>query len=200
MAHNLILIRHGEHLDAEHGVIDGPLSPRGIAQAEAVGARLAGMNISEIWHSPLERAWETVRVLEKFISAKKIEPSALLMDCIPSGKSQETPAVFDPFFGSVTEVEIEAGNAQMEDAVAEFLGAGRRGSTDVIVTHNNVISWFVREVLAAPSWKWVTLNQSHCGITVLQQRPGRPWTLVSHNDVGHLPPDLRSGTPDTFTI
>ncbi|MEG3035914.1 MAG: histidine phosphatase family protein, partial [Aurantimicrobium sp.] len=40
MAHNIILVRHGEQLDAEHGVIDGPLSPRGIAQAEAVGRRL----------------------------------------------------------------------------------------------------------------------------------------------------------------
>ena len=41
MAHNIILVRHGEQLDAEHGVIDGPLSPRGIAQAEAVGRRPA---------------------------------------------------------------------------------------------------------------------------------------------------------------
>jgi serine/threonine-protein phosphatase PGAM5 len=90
MAHNIILVRHGEHLDAEHGVIDGPLSERGIAQAEAVGKRLAGMDISTIWHSPLERAWETVRVMEKYVHAQAVEPSALLMDCIPSGKTPET--------------------------------------------------------------------------------------------------------------
>jgi serine/threonine-protein phosphatase PGAM5 len=200
MAHNIILVRHGEHLDAEHGVIDGPLSERGIAQAEAVGKRLAGMDISTIWHSPLERAWETVRVMEKYVHAQAVEPSALLMDCIPSGKTPETPDSFDPFFGSVTDAEIEAGSAQMADAVAEFLGVGRQDTTDLMVTHNNVISWFVREVMDAPDWKWVPLNQAHCGITVLQHRRGRPWALLSHNDVGHLPVELRSGTPGSFTI
>lgn len=200
MAHNIILVRHGEQLDAEHGVIDGPLSPRGIAQAQAVGRRLADVEFSHVWHSPLERAWETVRVMSEQMQGVTTEPSALLMDCIPSGKSEETPAAFDPFFGSVTDAEIEAGSAQMADAVAEFLAPGRQGETDLLVTHNNVISWFVLEALGAPAWKWVTLNQAYCGITVLQQRPGRPWALVSHNDLGHLPVELRSGIPDAYTI
>ena len=63
MAHNIILVRHGEQLDAEHGVIDGPLSPRGVRQAIALGDRLSGLQITNAWHSPLERAWETDRVL-----------------------------------------------------------------------------------------------------------------------------------------
>lgn len=200
MAHNIILVRHGEHLDAEHGVIDGPLSPRGVLQAQALAERISGLEISHIYHSPLERAWETVRVLQERMPSVSAEPSALLMDCVPSGKTADTPTVFDPFFGSVTEAEIEAGKAQMDDALAEFLAPGRQDETDLLVTHNNVISWFVREVLGSPDWKWVALNQAHCGITILQQRPGRPWAMVSHNDMGHLPVELRSGLPDTFTV
>jgi probable phosphoglycerate mutase len=69
-----------------------------------------------------------------------------------------------------------------------------------LVTHNSVIAWLVREVLGAPEWKWLTLTQAHCGITVLYQRTGRPWTLVSHNDVGHLPVDLRTGLPETYAL
>ena len=34
MPHHLYLVRHGEQLDAEHGMPDGPLSPRGRRQAE----------------------------------------------------------------------------------------------------------------------------------------------------------------------
>lgn len=200
MAHNIILVRHGEHLDAEHGVIDGPLSPRGVLQAQALAERISGLGISHIYHSPLERAWETVRVLQERMPSVSAEPSALLMDCVPSGKTADTPTVFDPFFGSVTEAEIEAGKAQMDDALAEFLAPGRQDETDILVTHNNVISWFVREVLGSPDWKWVALNQAHCGITILQQRPGRPWAMVSHNDMGHLPVELRSGLPDAFTV
>ena len=193
--HNIILVRHGEQIDAEHGVIDSSLSPRGIAQARATAARLAGVGITQAWHSPIDRAWETMNVIREAIPMVPTEPSALLMDCVPSAKALDTPAVYDPFFGSVSEVDIEAGSAQMSDAVAEFLAPGRQGQTDLLVTHNAVIGWFVREVLDAPSWRWVTLSQSNCGITVLQQRPGRPWALISHNDVGHLPPELHTGLP-----
>ena len=35
----------------------------------------------------------------------------------PTGMTDETPAVFEPFFGACTEAEIEAGRAQMADAV-----------------------------------------------------------------------------------
>lgn len=195
MAHNIILVRHGENADAEHGVIDSGLSERGIAQARALAARLAPAGITQAWHSPLDRAWETMNIIREAIPMLPAEPSALLMDCVPSDKAPETPAVFDPFFGSVSEADVEAGAAQMADAVAEFLAPGRHGETDLLVTHNAVIGWFVREVLGAPDWRWATLNQSNCGITVIQQRPGRPWALITHNDVGHLAPGLHTGVP-----
>ena len=54
----------------------------------------------------------------------------------------------------------------------------QEGASVMLVTHNAVIAWFVREVLEAPAWKWVTLNQANCGITVIQHKPGRrpvPW-------------------------
>ena len=106
------------------------------------------------------------------------EPSALLFDCIPSGPAPETPKVYDPFFGSVTEAEIEAGSAQMADAAAEFLRSHREDRHDLLITHNFVIGWFVREALGAPDWRWLSINQANCGLTVLTQKPGRPWTLA----------------------
>ena len=57
-------------------------------------------------------------------------------------------------------------------------------------------AWFVREVLGAPEWRWISINQANCGLTVLHQKPGRPWTLLTHNDTGHLPVELRTGLPD----
>ena len=196
MSHNLILVRHGEQIDAEHGVIDSPLSARGKLQAEAVGLRLAAAGITHLWHSPLDRAWETAQVIQQYLPLTPSEPSALLMDCVPAGKVDETPSIFDPFFGSVTEADIEAGAAQMDDAVAEFMAPSRQDQTDLLITHNAVIGWFLREALALPEWRWVTLSQSNCGITVLQRsRAGRPWAVISHNDVGHLSPELQTGMP-----
>ncbi|HET8779896.1 MAG TPA: histidine phosphatase family protein, partial [Agromyces sp.] len=175
MPHHLYLVRHGEQLDAEHGMPDGPLSPRGRRQAELLAERLGGVPFDHAWHSPLQRAAETTAIIAAKMPALQPEPSALLFDCIPSGPAPETPKAYDPFFGSVTEAEIEAGSAQMADAAAEFLRSHREDRHDLLITHNFVIAWFVREVLGAPDWRWVSINQANCGLTVLTQKPGRPW-------------------------
>ena len=200
MAHHLYLVRHGEQLDAEHGLLDGPLSPRGRRQAELLGERLGGVPFDNAWHSPLERATETAEIIASRMPALKPEPSALLFDCIPSGPAPETPKVYHPFFGSVTEAEIEAGRAQMADAAAEFLRAHREDRHDLLITHNFVIGWLVREVLGAPEWRWMTINQANCGLTVLTQKSGRPWSLLVHNDLAHLPAELRTGRPEQYAL
>ncbi len=195
MTHYLYLVRHGEHLDAEHGLLDGPLSPRGRRQAELLADRLSGVPLTNVWHSPLERAAETARAVAERLPSVSPEPTALLFDCVPTGMTSETPAVYEAFFGGITAAETEAGAAQMSDAVAEFL-VRKPGAHELLITHNFVISWFVREVLEAPAWRWLTMTQAHCGLTVLAQRAGRPWTLVSHNDLAHLPMELRTGLPE----
>lgn len=196
VTHYIYLVRHGEHQDAEHGLVDGPLSPRGRRQAELLADRLSGVPFDAVWHSPLVRAAETARSVGERMPAISPEPSSLLFDCVPTGMMPETPAVFEPFFGSVTEDEIEAGRAQMADALAAFLVRKPGDVHELLITHNTVIGWFVREVLDAPDWRWMTLNQAHCGLTVITQRQGRPWNLVSHNDLAHLPFELRTGLPE----
>ncbi len=198
MTHYIYLVRHGEHLDAEHGLLDGPLSPRGRRQAELLAGRLSGIPFDALWHSPLDRAAETAQVIAERMPALEPQPSALLFDCVPTGSTDDTPSVFEPFFGSVTPDEVAAGRAQMADAVNAFLVRKPGEVHELLVTHNFVIAWFVREVLGAPEWKWMTLNQAYCGLTVLAQKQGRPWSLLSFNDLAHLPVELRSGLPDAY--
>jgi len=200
VTHYIYLVRHGEHQDAEHGLADGPLSPRGQRQAELIADRLSGLPLDAVWHSPLLRAAETARAVAGRLPAVDPEPTALLFDCVPTGMTEETPAAFEPFFGAVTDAEIEAGRAQMSDAVNEFLVRKTGEVHEVLITHNFVISWLIREVLGAPEWRWMTLNQAHCGLTVIAQKQGRPWTLLTHNDTGHLPVELRTGVPDAVPV
>ncbi len=195
MAHYLYLVRHGEQQDAEYGVEDGPLSPRGVRQANAIAERLSGVPITRSWHSPLQRAAETADLMTVRMPALASEPSTLLMDCIPCGPTPDMPAAFEPFFGAITPAQIEAGEAQMADAVAEFLAPAREDRHDLLITHNFVIAWFVREVFGAPSWRWLGLNQANCGLTIIRVRSAKPPVLVTHNDLGHLPVELRTGLP-----
>ncbi|WP_298868663.1 histidine phosphatase family protein [uncultured Microbacterium sp.] len=200
MTHYIYLVRHGEHQDAEYGIDDGPLSPRGQRQAEHIADRLSGLPLDAVWHSPLLRAAETARAIAERLPSVDPQPSALLFDCVPTGMTEDTPAAYEPFFGSVSDAEIEAGRAQMADATGEFLRRRHGEVHEVLITHNFVISWFVREVLGAPDWRWMTLNQAHCGLTVIAQKQGRPWSLLSHNDLGHLPMELRTGLPDYASV
>lgn len=200
MTHYIYLVRHGEQQDAEHGVEDGPLSSRGRRQASALADRLSGIPFDAVWHSPLQRTSETARLIAERMPAIEPQPHALLFDCVPTGLTEETPAAYEPFFGAVTQEEIEAGRAQMADAMGEFLVRKQDEVHELLITHNFVIAWFVREVLDAPEWRWMTLNQAHGGLTVIAQKPGRPWTLLTHNDVAHLPVELRTGLPEELEV
>jgi probable phosphoglycerate mutase len=196
MSHFIYLVRHGEQRDAEFGLPDGPLSERGTRQADAIAQRLSLVPFTGAWHSPLQRAAETARIVTDRMPALESLPSALLMDCIPSGPTADMPKAFEPFFGAITPEEIEAGEAQMTDAVVEFLTPARQDRHDLLITHNFVIAWFVREVFGAPAWRWLGLNQANCGLTIIRVRSAKPPVLVTHNDLGHLPEALRTGLPE----
>ncbi len=59
----IFLVRHGEtrwSLSRQHtGRTDLPLTPNGEAQAREVAQRLRGLEVSEVWTSPLKRAADT---------------------------------------------------------------------------------------------------------------------------------------------
>ena len=196
MSRYLYLVRHGEQLDAEYGLPEGPLSPRGQRQAELIAERLSGVPFDRSFTSPMQRAVETAEAMTSRMPSLEIEQSALLMDCIPSGPTPDMPSVFEPFYGGVTDEEIQAGEAQMADAVAEWLSVTSGDTHELLVTHNFVIAWFVREVFGASPWRWMGINQAHCGLTIIRVRTAKPPVLVTHNDLGHLPVELRTGMPD----
>lgn len=195
MAHLLYLVRHGEQLDAEHGVEDGRLSGRGVRQAHAIAQRLSGVVFDQAWTSPLQRATETASIMQERLPAVEFQKSALLLDCIPSGLEEDTPVGFHGFLKAVRPAEVEAGSAQMQDAVAHWLRPSRGDVNELLVTHNFVIGWFVREVMQSPNWQWMALNQANCGLTIIRRRTGKPPQLLVHNDLGHLPPEDRTGLP-----
>jgi serine/threonine-protein phosphatase PGAM5 len=195
MSHYLYLVRHGEQQDAEYGLPDGPLSERGKRQAHAIAERLSGVPFSGAWHSPLTRAEDTARIMTERMPALESQPSTLLMDCIPSGPTPDMPHGFDHYFGGITPQQIEAGEAQMTDAIAEWLTPAIEDRHDLLITHNFVIAWFVRETFGAAPWRWMGVNQANCGLTIIRVRSAKPPVLITHNDLGHLPVELRTGLP-----
>lgn len=77
MPERLFLARHGQTTwNLEHrlqGQLDSPLTDQGVAQARAIGERLASAGIVTVCSSPLGRAWQTATIIAERIGADLIE-------------------------------------------------------------------------------------------------------------------------------
>lgn len=192
MSHFLYLVRHGEVRDAEFGITDGPLSERGQQQAHALGKRLVDVPFDQAFTSPLDRALETASILSNYVQGPPVEQTNLLFDCIPSS-SEGAPDVYDAFFSGVDDEDIEAGQAQMQDAVSTFFTRPREDVHTLLVTHNFVIGCLVAHALGLPEWRWLTLGSGNTALSILRLRSTRPSELTLFGSTSHLPREMRTG-------
>jgi serine/threonine-protein phosphatase PGAM5 len=182
----LYLVRHGEADD------DGALSPAGQQQASAAGERLRHIRFSAIRHSPMQHAEETAELIAACQPGVPVGASGLLGDYLPPVSGHpELPPAYTRLVDSYSPDERVEGAELAAAAIARYGRTDGPDGSELLVTHNFLIGWFVRHAVDAPDWRWLGLNQCHCGITVILYRAGRPASLLGFNDTGHLPPRLR---------
>jgi serine/threonine-protein phosphatase PGAM5 len=196
MTRFLYLVRHGDA--SPH---DGPLSPAGREQARLAGQRLRPVPLAGICHGPLPRVAQTAAIIAEDFPGVPVSVSRLAGDYIPTDPDPgRLPAPFGKFVDGFTPAERAAGAELARAALDQFTRPGPEGQDvhELIVTHNFLIGWLVSQALAAPSWRWLGLNQMNGGLSVLAYDHGLPPRLVVFNDAGHLPPELRwTGFPVT---
>jgi probable phosphoglycerate mutase len=189
MARRLYLVRHGE-------AIDGKLSDAGRQQGRLVGQRLRNVPISAVYHSPLPRAADTAALIaEQLPDGVVMEESELIGDYVPAVPEQELlrrlPASYAEMLAGDSPAELAAGARLALAALARFAVPTETETREVLVTHNQIVGWFVRHVLEAPDWRWLGLNHCNAAISTLLFRPERPASLLCFNDQSHLPTDLQ---------
>lgn len=189
MTHFLYVVRHGEA--APH---DGPLSQAGEQQARLTGERLKGVPLSAIYHGPLPRAAQTASLIAACFPDVPVSASDLAGDYLPSDPDPAgLPPSYASFVAGFSAEERAEGPRMAAAALDRFTRAGPEDGDnhELIVTHNFLIGWLVSQAMAAPSWRWLGVNQMNCALTVIAYRPGLPPALISFNDAGHLTPELR---------
>ena len=189
MTHFLYLVRHGEAVPH-----DGPLSPAGEQQARLTGRRLKDVPLSAIHHGPLPRAAQTAGLIAAYLPEVPVSASDLAGDYLPSDPApDDLPPSYASFVAGFSAAERAQGPRLAAAAIDRFTqaGPGDGDNHELIVTHNFLIGWLVSQALAAPSWRWLGLNQMNCALTVIAYRSGLPPALISFNDAGHLTPELR---------
>jgi broad specificity phosphatase PhoE len=187
---------------ARHGAADGDenLTEVGRRQAGLLGERLAGLPITAVHHSPLPRAAETAAIVGAALPDVPVRSSELLADYPPYlPRASELPWAFAPAALAHREgytVDERSGGPELGTrALAEFATAEHR--QDVLITHSQIVCWFVRAAFGAPEWRWLGVNAANAGLTIIQYREFYPPSVVVFNDLAHLPPDLRwTGFPE----
>ncbi|OXM64661.1 MULTISPECIES: histidine phosphatase family protein [Amycolatopsis] len=189
---------------ARHGDADafGNLTDTGRRQARLLGRRLAHRPIDAVWHSPLPRAADSARELNIFLSGSApVGEAAELIDHVPYVPApEETPPSWVPFFDGYDADEAAAGHKIAQSLTARFATAPDQDDDvhEVLITHAYPIAWLVRHALAAPAVRWLGLSSANAALTVIENRPKLPPSVVMFNEMSHLPPDLRwTGFPTT---
>ncbi|MEV7272832.1 histidine phosphatase family protein [Streptomyces bacillaris] len=200
----LHLLRHGEATPDESG-----LTGNGRRQAALLGHRLRGVPFAAVHHGPLPRAEETARLIHAELADASPSTARSRPAATPPLPAQgRTPAgigrLLPPLPRRPPE-EQEQGAAPARRALDRFTGPvegeGGEDRHELVVTHNFLVAWLVRDAMRAPAWRRLGLNHANAALTVIRYAPGRPATVLPANDMRHLPADLRwTGLPPELHI
>lgn len=189
MGRTIILVRHGAYQSDAADSSPGPgLLPVGVAQAKLAASRLAATEkFDAVFASPMTRAHETARVIAAEVSNGSLEIVPELAECTPPTRRKEITK-------DKTAEELAGCKARLDVVFSRyFVPAAGRARRELFVAHGNVIRSLVVRALGVDPEAWLEMSVAHASITEILVEPDGRFKVISVGDVGHLPPNLRSG-------
>lgn len=186
----IYLIRHGQY-DLT-GREKGELTDAGHEQALLTGHSLREVPFSSITSSTVVRAVQTAQIIAEMFPGLPLYQDEDLCECIPAVPA-DYEDYFRRFFPEHTPERITNCTSTLTSAFGAYFVPPEPGEGDVydmIVCHGNVIRFFISQVLQPASRFWLRFQINHCGISRVSVDSEGQATVISHNDTGHLPPDL----------
>ena len=198
---HLLAIRHGETEWNSQGRFQGhlnsALSEAGLAQAEALGVRLAREPIDLLLSSDLGRALQTARAIARRTGREiVVEPRlrerrmGIFEGLTPAEVQTRYPDEYARFSSHDPDYVIPQGESTrqlFERSVACFteLALRHAGLTLATVTHGGVLAMLYRHAKAMPLQAPRDFPLHNTGVNRFRHRLGA-WQLQSWGDIGHL--------------
>jgi len=187
----LYLIRHGQydHDDDRSSDIGKALVPLGIAQSKLVANRLKSLPVkmSSLISSTMTRARQTAMIINRDFPELELQQTRLIRECTPPTWREDVMEEED------TE-ELKNCTDNLDAAFSKYFipSPDEEDRNDIIVCHGNVIRYFVTKVLKVETMSWLRMTTGNCGLTVVSIKPNGSMKLISFNDMGHIPSNLRT--------
>jgi probable phosphomutase (TIGR03848 family) len=212
----MVLARHGRTTANNSGVLAGRskgvhLDDRGVEQAVAAGARLAGLPLAAVVTSPLERCRETARAIAKAQAGKpKVSAERGLVECdYGSWTGHELKTLAKEAMWRTVQVHPSAAvfpdGEAMADMSARAVAAARRWDARVeaehgpdavwvAVSHGDVIKAILADALGIHLDGFQRINVDPASLSVVRYTSVRPFVMsmnTSAGDLSHLKPPAR---------
>lgn len=201
----LVFVRHGETAWNAEGRIQGhmdiSLNRRGIAQAEAVGKRLASEKFDAIYSSDLIRAYHTARPAvpdpdRTIVRDRRLRERHLgvLQGLTGEEAMAGHTAAWKVFKSRNPDLALEGGESlgvfsrRVVEFVEDILGK-HAGGRILVVTHGGVLDATYRHALGMPLSASRDFPIYNASVNVVCH-DDRGWRIESWGDVSHLPQEL----------
>lgn len=202
----LIIIRHGEtDFNAEgrfQGHIDRPLNATGIAQAEAVARRIAGMRADTLYCSDLLRAQQTARIvgqthgLTPCLDPKLRERHLGVIQGLTAAEAmQQIPDVFHSYKQGIPDYVVPQGESrqQFQDrtiaALTEIASANQQKHV-LVIAHGGTIDCIFRHTCGIPLTTKRHWRLWNAGINTFSCDAEGNWRLETWGDIAHMDASL----------
>jgi len=196
----IVLVRHAVSTANEKGILAGRdntvhLSEKGQRQADVLADALLGMNVVEVYSSPIKRCRET---MQPYLKAAKLNlsplPGVQEMDYGKwSGRRLATLSKL-PLWSSIQRKpssvrfpEGESFNEMAARAIEAIASIAIAGKTVVVCSHGDVIKSLVASALGLHLDQFQKIVIDPASITRLRFH-NNDFTVVSVNDTHHLAP------------
>ena len=210
MSTRILLIRHGQTKWNDgsifQGHLDSDLTPKGIAQAEALGNRLAAMKISALYSSDLGRARHTAELIaqstghEITTDPRLRERSLGVFEGLTRDQAQEKfPDEYRQYTNGSADYAVPKGESaqqRFEIGRAAFLEIALRhaGHNVVVVSHGGLIQALFRHVTGVGFQAARRFSLYNCAFNSFIFE-GDEWLLETWGDISHLHEPITAGEP-----
>ena len=193
---NVFLIRHGvtdwHHEGKLLGRRDIPLSEEGLAQAARAARALAGLVISEVLSSPLQRALQTADIIGQSFGIHVARDHRLIdfevgrWAGMPLEEIAASPAyqefLANPMSTHIPEGEnLEQVRRRAVAAIEQALEDNASGDAIAVITHSGVIRVLLSHYMGAPPATYHRIRVSPGSISALSFSHDRPPRVLACN-------------------
>ena len=211
MSTRILLIRHGQTEwnsgSIFQGHLDSNLTAKGVAQAEAIGRRLAGMKTAALYSSDLGRARHTASLISRATGHPVTEDPRFRERSLGvfEGLNRDQaitrfPEEYRRYTSGDSDYVVPGGESargRFELGLAGFneLAEKHAGHSVVVVSHGGLIQGMFRHVTGIGFEEARRFSLYNCAYNSFLYRESGEWLLETWGDISHLHEPIAAGEP-----